>query len=136
TTATTRRRSLDFRDADAIIAEIRRLQAGGYSMLGKWNLTQMCEHLAATLRLGLEGTDRPLPWFLRKFLGATMIPRVIRTRRMKAGIPVPKKLVPTSPAGPDDPATIDACIAILERARDASVIPPHPMAVMTVEQWK
>ena len=134
--ATMRRRPLDLQDADAVIAEIRRLQAGGYTMLGRWNLAQMCEHFTGTLRVGLEGHERPLPVIVRRLLGATMIPRVIRTRRMMSGVPAPRELIPTSPSGPDDPAMIDTCIATLERARDATSIPPHPMAEMTIDQWK
>ncbi|QDV33403.1 DUF1569 domain-containing protein [Tautonia plasticadhaerens] len=131
------RRSLDFRDADAVIAEIRRLQGGGYTMLGKWTLTQMCEHLTSTFRVGLDGVDRRLPWLFRKLVGEPMARHVTRTRRMISGVPAPREVVPTAPGGPDDPALIDACIATIERARDATSLPrPHPMADLTVAQWK
>ncbi|WP_161602140.1 DUF1569 domain-containing protein [Tautonia marina] len=130
-------RSLDFRDADAVIAEIRHLQHGGYTKLGKWNLAQMCDHLRQTLRMGLDGSDRRLPWVVRTLVTGPIFRRVIKTRRMKSGIPVPKELVPTSPDGPDDPAAIDACIATLQEARDASgPLPKHPVADLTVDQWK
>jgi hypothetical protein len=131
------RRSLDFRDADAVIADIRRLHQGGYTKLGKWNLAQMCDHLRATLRLGLDGSDRRLPWIVRTAITGPIFRHVIKTRRMKTGLPVPKELVPTSPDGPDDPAAIEACIATLQEARDATgPLPKHPVADLTVDQWK
>ncbi|RUL87671.1 DUF1569 domain-containing protein [Tautonia sociabilis] len=131
------RRSLDFRDADSVIAEIRRLQSGGYTMLGKWNLAQICDHLTATMRVALDGRERRLPWPIRALVFGPLFRQVIRTRRMRAGLPTLKPLVPTSPSGPDDPASIDACIATLERARNCSSADlQHPAVDLTLQQWQ
>ncbi|WP_169976795.1 DUF1569 domain-containing protein [Tautonia rosea] len=131
------RRSLDLRDADAVIAEIRHLQQCGYTMLGKWNLAQMCEHLRKTLRLGLDGSDRRLPWIVRSVITGPIFRRIVKTRRMSSGLPAPKELAPSSPDGSDDPAAIEACIATLQEARDAiGPLPKHPIADLSVEEWK
>jgi hypothetical protein len=132
-----KRRSLDFRDADAVIAEIHRLREGGYAMLGKWNLSQMCEHIRETLRIGLDGKRKRMPWVLRTLIARPMVSRALKTRRMASGIPAPKEIVPTVPGGPDDPAVIESCIATLIEARDTDgPLPPHPMCDMTVDEWK
>jgi hypothetical protein len=131
------RRSLEFRDADAVIAEIRHLQESGYSILGKWNLAQMCEHLSGTLRIGLDGGNGRMPWALRKLVGEPMVRRIIRTRRMMSGVPAPKEIIPKASGDMDDPSAIDDCITLLERARDAAgPLPPHPLGDMSVDEWK
>lgn len=45
-----KRRSLDFHSADEVITEINRLRESGYQQLGRWNLSQICEHLAGTIQ--------------------------------------------------------------------------------------
>ena len=106
-------------------------------MLGKWNLTQICEHLDATMRLSLDGHSIRVHRLFRALIGGPMMRHVIRTRRMMAGIPVVDPLRPRAPDGPDDPGIIDRCIATTERAREATeTLHPHPVADLTTEQWK
>lgn len=131
------RRSLDLRDADAVIAEIKRLQEGGYTKLGKWNLAQMCDHIRATLRVGLDGAEKRMPWVARTLFVKPMVKYVIKTRKMMSGVKAPRELLPTVPDGVDDPGAIESCLATLIEARDTNgPLPPHPMCDMTVDEWK
>lgn len=131
------RRSLDFRDADVVIAEIRRLRSEGYTMLGKWNLSQICEHLNATMRIALDPGDRRLPRPIRALVFSPMMRQVVRSRRMRSGLPTLKTLRPAAPGGPDDPDAINTCIATLERARDLPDAPlRHPAIDLSVGDWQ
>ncbi len=50
-----KRRELDFRTGDDAISEITSLRETGYSKTKNWNLTQVCEHLDATMKGGMDG---------------------------------------------------------------------------------
>src|SRR5690554_1953207 len=104
------KRKLDFHTGDEVIAEIERLRHGGYTKLKNWNLTQVCEHLHATMSGGMDGFGFRLPWILRTTVIKWMVYRMLRTRKMSSG-PTLKRLNPTSPDGLDNDAIIDRCLA-------------------------
>jgi hypothetical protein len=133
----TARRNLDFQSAEEVIAEIENLQATGYQKAGNWNLSQICEHLSATLRVILDDVPvRRMPWLLRVTVGNFMVRRVLKKRQMSAGLPTLKKLLPTD-KDDDDPEMIAECIRNLQLAADfAGPMQPHPLADITVEQWQ
>jgi hypothetical protein len=131
-----KRRCLDFRDAESVIAELRRLNAG-YIVLGNWNLTQICEHLSASIQLGMAGAHRQMPSFVRKLLGRPILNRILATRRMWSGVPAMKALVPKAPGSADDVECIQRCIKLHEHARDVEgPLPPDPFCQMTTDEWK
>ncbi|MFG0261718.1 MAG: DUF1569 domain-containing protein, partial [Novipirellula sp. JB048] len=109
------KRKLDFRTGDEVIAEIERLRQGDYTPLKNWNLTQICEHLDATLSGGMDGLGFRLPWILRATVGQWIFYRVLKTRHMSS-VPTLKRLEPASPDGADDDAVIDRGIATVRRA--------------------
>ncbi|HEV7282019.1 MAG TPA: DUF1569 domain-containing protein [Pirellulaceae bacterium] len=127
------RRSLNLATLDESIAEIERLQREGYVATGKWTLSQICEHLTATMRMGLDGGQR-MPWLLRKTMGAWMIRSWLKKRSMRAGLPTLDRLRPKingdgeATKAADDPGAIAACLATLREVRDFSgELPPHSM---------
>lgn len=130
-------RQLDFRTLNEAIAEIERLRSGGYTRTGNWNLTQVCEHLTATMRLGMDGGMRPLPWALRATVLRLVVARILRTRRMPTGAGTLPSLVPHE-ARYDDDATIDMCLATLSEARDfAGPLPTYPLSTgIDLEKWR
>lgn len=132
------RRQLDLRDADGVIAEVNRLRTNGYQPLGKWNLGQMCEHLTGTMRFGLDPSNRRLPWIVRKLVTNRAVANLLRTRSMPAGIPVPRRLKPTSSPETDDPGKIDEYLAVVAEIRDfQGPLPPFPLAdQVSLENWK
>src|SRR5205823_8984937 len=61
-----KRRALDFRTIDEAVAEIDRLQKGGYEKGANWSLGQICNHAAIFVRGSIDGfTGPPPPWFIR-----------------------------------------------------------------------
>ncbi len=131
-------RKLNFESGDEVIAEIDRLRRSGYEATGKWNLTQICQHLTKTIRLGLEGARVRMPWLIRKTLGAWIFGRILRTGRFLSNVSAPDILKPEVPRGPDDPALIEECKSWIARARDfEGPMPPHPLVDgLTVEKWQ
>ncbi len=132
----TKRRHLDLHSLDEVIAEVERLRDGGYTATGKWNLSQMAEHLSGTIRIGIDGDEKRLPWLMRK-VAWHVLARARRTRKMFNGAPTLPRLVP-APTGSDDPAEINRLIATLAEARDfAGPLPPYPLCDgLTLEDWK
>ena len=48
------RRHLDFHDFDAVTADVENLHKRGYTKLGNWDLSQVCNHLAINMGTALE----------------------------------------------------------------------------------
>ena len=133
-------RTLDFRTLDDAVAEIERLARDGYRRTGKWGLTEICEHLTRTMRLGMDGTGQPLPWIVRKTVGPWLLRRTIARRRMLAGLPAPPVVQPSPTETPerDDPETIARCVATLrEAAAFEGPLVRFPLADgVSVTQWR
>lgn len=107
--------NLDFRTGSEVIAEIHRLRSGSYAKTKNWNLTQICEHLIATMTGGMDGFGFRLPWILRATIIKWIFNRMLKTRKMSSG-PTMDRLKPKTANGPDDDAIIDECIATIKRA--------------------
>ena len=131
------RRTLNFHSANEVVAEIERLQQGGYEKLKKWNLTQICDHIGETTRLGMEGSSFRMPWLFRVTFGKWFLRGVLKDRKMRAGTPTAKVLEP-KPAEHDNPEVVAQCIETYRRAAEFSgPLPPHPLVDnLTLEDWK
>jgi hypothetical protein len=92
------RRSLSFESLDQVMPEVDRLLETGYTRAGNWTLGQICEHLSRTLRLAIEPDGKKAPWLIRATLGPALFRHVVRTGRMRTGIPAPGQLGPGNPA--------------------------------------
>lgn len=131
------KRSLDFHSGDEVIAEIKRLRVDGYSIGKNWNLTQICEHLNATMTGGMDGFGFRLPWILRATIIKWMFDRMLRTRKLSSG-PTLDRLKPKSADGPDDDAIIDDFIATVQRGQAfEGPIENYPfLNELKVEDWQ
>ncbi len=109
------KRKLDFHTGDEVLAEIENLRQKGYVKTKNWNLTQICEHLIKTMNGGMDGFGFRLPWLLRATILKWIFRRILRTRKMSSG-PTLKSLKPQAESGPEDDATIDACLEVVRRA--------------------
>ena len=109
------RTDLRFQTGAEIVAEIRRLRRDGYERAGRWNLTQVCDHLTRTMDVALRPDGKRLPWIVRRTVGRWLVGHILRRGKFPRGTPAPKKLRPADAAA-DDPATIDACIAKVQEA--------------------
>ncbi len=131
-------RRIDLYSLDEVINEIKRLRESGYETGGNWNLSQLCEHLNGTVRVGLDGSMKPFPWIMRVTLGNFMF-WLFRNRYTRGfnGVKTLPDLEPSERES-DDQATIDECLTTHMEARDRTdPLPPYPIASQpTVEQWQ
>lgn len=129
-------RNLKLSTLDDVIAEITRLRNGGYMAGGNWNLSQVCDHLGETVRVGLDGDEPRAGWFMRKTFGC-VIRLMLWRGAMPSGAPTLPRLTPAE-LPEDDPERIERCQAAYAEARDFSgPLPPYPMADnMTLDRWK
>ena len=115
-----KRRELDFRDGEEVIEEIERLRKVGYEPVGNWNLTQICEHLSATTKGGLDGFGFRLPWILRRTLVKWVFAYSLRRRKLFRGAPTFPILKPKSSSSVENDELIDDCILVTRRAMEFS----------------
>lgn len=131
-------RRVDFHTLDEVITDIRNLRDKGYEQGGNWNLSQMCEHLGGTIRIGLDGTMKPLPWILRATVGNLMF--WLFTRRLTRGINGIGTLPDLVPAEAEshNEALIDECLATMAEARDTTKLEhPYPLTTsVTLDKWQ
>lgn len=112
-----RRRTIDFRSAEEVIQDINMLRDSGYQRAGKWNLTQVCQHLTATMDGGMDGFGFRLPWVLRATVIKWGFRYALKTRKLASGFPTFRVLRPTHADDVDDNLVIDACIKSCNRAQ-------------------
>ena len=129
------RRQLDFKSWPETLTDIDHLRRVGYDRAGNWDLSQIVEHVGEGLRTALRGTNHRAAWIIRKLLGPIVLRRILRQRRMKAGIKVPQWWLP----GPthDESAAIDGFRADLSAFQEMTTDPfPHPFfGAITRQQW-
>jgi hypothetical protein len=88
-----KRRELDWTDFADVTADVSRLQRDGYTALGKWDLSQICEHLSDWMTYPLDGfpTQSGLAaWIIpvvRFGLGKRMLRGILNSGTMSAGGP-------------------------------------------------
>ena len=83
----------------------------------------------------MSGTSHRVPWVLRKFLGPIFLRRILRERRMQAGVKVPKWVLP----GPsqDESAAVEQFRSTVSSFEQMTTTPfPHPFfGALTKPQW-
>jgi hypothetical protein len=127
------RRELHFDNQNQVLADVRRLASCRHRQLGNWSLGQICDHLAKTIDMSIDGSKAQFPWLLRK-IAPLLKKRFIRSP-MRAGFTVP----PRSGIEPD-PQETQAGLAALEtavaRLSQTSERKPHALfGPMTREEW-
>lgn len=90
------RTELRFQTLDEIKSDVETLQRAGYSAHGKWDLSQMCEHLADWMTYPLDGFP-PMPWFVRCLIG-TM--RTLRGKAIYRQFVASQRMATNSPTAP------------------------------------
>ncbi|MBX3421175.1 MAG: DUF1569 domain-containing protein [Pirellulaceae bacterium] len=129
------RRSLDFRSWDNVLADIQHLNHVRYDRAGNWDLSQILEHVGEGLRTAVSGTKHRGPWIVRTLIGPLVLRYVLRQRRMKAGLKVPKWWLPGPPS--DESQAINRFQATLESFQQLKTPPyPHPfLGNLSKSQW-
>jgi hypothetical protein len=90
------RTELRFQTLDEIKSDIENLQRTGYSAHGKWDLSQICEHLADWMTYPLDGFP-PMPWFVRVLIGAM---RILRGKALYRQFVASQRMANNSPTAP------------------------------------
>jgi hypothetical protein len=88
------RRELSFERLEQVMPEVDRLLDGGYDRAGQWSLGQICQHLSRTFRSTIEPEPRGAPRVIRATLGSWLFRHMVRTGRMKSGVPGPRGFMP------------------------------------------
>jgi hypothetical protein len=129
------RRRLDFKSFQDALADIDHLRAAGYDRSGNWDLSQILDHVGEGMRTAMRGNEHQGPWIIRKLIGPILLKRVLRQRRMKAGIKVPDWWLP----GPthDESAAVTQFRDEVSAFQAMTTTPfPHPfLGKLTREQW-
>jgi hypothetical protein len=137
-----RRRELRFADLAEAVRYAEALRSGHYVQAGRWDLAQVCGHLAEWLSFPLDGFPR-LPVGLRLLLrllrhtiGRRELRRLLATGRMPAGRPTLRETVP--PPGGDEAAAVERLARAVARF-EAHTGPLHPAPLfgeLSREQWR
>jgi len=131
------KRTLDFRSGDEVIAEIERLRTQGYTKSRNWNLTQVCQHLTATMETEMNGAGFRLPRILRATAGKFFTNRILRTRKMPS-VPTLPSLKPKAATDTEDEAIIAECVATIRKSEsfDGSLEDYPFVDDLTHDQWR
>ena len=99
-------------------------------------LAQVCDHLTYFMQGSLDGFTFRVPWLLKVLFGRFMLRRILKQRRMKAGIPTPQK--PPPPAGGDEAAAVAQFRQVVERfqAHQGELRPSPFFGHLTPQQWR
>lgn len=133
-----KRRDLDFTCAEDVIRDVNHLRTSGYSHLGQWNLSQVCEHLTATMKGAMDGFGFRLPWVLRATILKWAFRYFLKRRRLRPGAPTFRMLKPKHTQSDDDDTLIDECIQICQRVADfQGPIENYPLLDnVNVDEWR
>jgi hypothetical protein len=130
------RRPLDFQSIEEVIAELDRLQAGGYQKGGNWRLAEACNHLGTFVRGSLEGFRGARPHLLLRWIGPFVLRRILKKRRMPEGIRTPAQFEPRSVT--DDGREVESLKELLRRfATHRGPLHPSPLAgELSYDTWR
>ncbi len=101
------RRKLTFATLDDVVRDAENLLAKGYDKAGKWDLAQVCSHLAEWMRFPMEGFPkmplflRPLFWLFRNTVG-----KAKRLKYVAEGMPSGKPTMPQTVSQPGGDAAV------------------------------
>lgn len=129
-------RVLEFADATAVVAELNRLQRSGQVARGRWNLAQACDHLAYFIEGSLDGHQFTTPWLLKVLFGRMVLRRILKSGKMKSGVPTPQKPLPAP--GSDEAAAVARLTKAVERlfAHNGELHASPFFGYLTPEEWR
>jgi hypothetical protein len=128
-------RTLDFRDCQSVCEELDRLHKVGYDKAGTWDLAQACDHLTYFIDGSLDGHQFRVPWLMKVLFGRIVLGRILKQRRMKAGITTPQKPLP-QPGGDEAAAVARLKHALQRLAAHQGELHPSPFfGYLTPQQW-
>ena len=135
------RRAPTFDTLGAAVRDAEHLLAAGYESAGKWDLAQVCNHLADWLRFPMDGFPtpplflRPMFWVMRNTIGPGELRRLIAGKPFPLGSPTAPQTVYRAGG---DPAAAVARFADTVRRAEAYTgeLRPSPFfGRLTREEW-
>ncbi|MDB5350765.1 MAG: hypothetical protein JWN86_2012 [Planctomycetota bacterium] len=132
------RRQLAYKSLDDVMPDVDRLLQG-HETVKNWSLGQICNHLATSMRLTVEGTPiRAFKfWLIRHTVGRLARRHVFKTRGMGENFSVPNPILDPKP-GLDARAEAEALrstIRLFLAAEGPFRIHPA-FGEMSVEEWR
>lgn len=123
---------LRFETFDDVVHYAEDLMKSGYTKNGKWNLAQICEHLADWMTFPMEGFPKaplPIQWMLailRVTIGKAKLKDALESGVMKKGAPTMPGTVHANAA--DDRASLKRLAETIEKfKRFSGEIIPSPL---------
>lgn len=125
-------RRLRLATLDNVVDEVERLHRNGYTQAGKWNLSQICEHLSDWMTYSMDGFP-PVPLVGKIFLGAL---RVFQGKKLlydwieKQSMSAGQQTITQSIHGPDgdEAASVARLKAVIQRLEEhRGMIHPSPL---------
>ena len=110
TAKVTGRRQLHFETYQDVLDDVHKLVGGPCRQLGNWSLSEVCQHLAKTIHMSIDGLQGKFPWYLR-MIGPLLKKRFL-TQPMRAGFRPPPSGMTLMPG--DEETSV--AIAGLEKA--------------------
>lgn len=128
------RRALTFATLDRVMPDVDVLLEG-YTVAGNWSLGQVCNHLATSIRMSVEGYPSRAPWLVRKLVAPRVLRKILRSGRIPDGVKTPEPYVPKP--GLDDRAEAEALRATLHLfAANTGPLAEHPFfGRLSPEDW-
>ncbi len=135
------RRRLRFANLGDVVREAESLHASGYQQAGKWDLGQVCGHLADWMAFPMDGfpamtfPGRAMGFVVRNTIGGVIVRRVLATGGMPSGASTMRETIPV--AGGDESAAIDRLRKTVARF-EAFTGPVHPSPIfgkLDRQQW-
>ena len=135
TAKVTGRRTLHFSSYQDVLDDVHALAEAPHRKLGNWSLSDICQHLAKTMHMSIDGAQATFPWYLR-MLGRLLKNRIIN-KPMSPGFKIPGAvsglLTPVDEDVSTAVAELDEAVA---RIQGTSRRSPHPMfGRLTQEEW-
>ena len=119
----TEKPSLHFDNFDQVVDHCQNLLENGYTATGKWNLAQVCGHLANWMSYPMDGFPsasllmRPMLWVMRITAGRSMLKKILAEGFQPGG--------PTMPVSVPGPSDIDESDAAVELAKTIDRFQAH-----------
>lgn len=128
-------RVLEFKDRTEVVAELERLRRGHVAR-GTWDLSQTCDHLAYFIEGSLDGHQFKVPWLLKVLFGRFVLRRILKSGKMKAGVPTPQKPLPA--AGGDEATAVVRLTKALDRlfAHEGELHASPFFGYLTPHEWR
>lgn len=118
-----------------MLADVNQLHRFGYEKAGRWDLSQICNHLEYFIRGSLKGFPFRGWWLIRWLLGPMLLKMILRRRGMMPGLPTPQRPLP-EPG--DEVEAVERFKEIVRsfESHEGDMQPSPIFGKMTKEQWR